>query len=73
MIKYDGTDFSGEWRVVTFEGKTIPAQWKLVKDEDERLVLVFSDEYAMKPLVGFRNYRFAAQAARKVDGVPVRA
>ena len=71
MNRYNGTDFSAEWKVVTYSGKTILAPWKWVK-EDDRFVLAFSDAYPLKPLAGFSNYRWVAQAARHVDGVPVR-
>jgi hypothetical protein len=50
--RYNGDDPSGSWKVVSFEGKTLSS--------DEKL------------LAGFTNYRKAAQAAKAVNGVPVR-
>jgi len=72
MKKYKGIDFSGEWRVVTFEGSTISAPWAFVKDAKGNVTRIVRDEDKIRPLAGFSNYRHAAQAAHMFGGTPVR-
>ena len=73
MKKYNGTDFSADWKVVTYEGSVILAPWALVTDSKTKDVFVVRKPDAnLRPLVGFSNYRLVAAAARMFGGTAVR-
>jgi hypothetical protein len=74
MKNYTGRDFSADWKVVTYEGKTVLAQWSYVRDSQTKEILgvTQSESKSLSALAGFDNYRWAAQAARLFGGVAVR-
>lgn len=57
MVRYSGVDFSSNWKVVTYEGKTIS---------------FVNSNGKVEFLTGFNGYKAAAKAAAVHGGVPVR-
>ena len=73
MVRYTGIDFSADWKVTTYEGKTILAPWKFLKDNNGNVKAVVRDEDAkIRPLEGFSNFRHVQQAVALFGGVGVR-
>lgn len=71
--KYNGIDYSSDWKVVTYEGEVISAPWKTLKDSKGTVIGIARDESRdARPLVGISNYRHVQQAERLFGGVGVR-
>lgn len=71
--RYSGVDFSGTWRVSTYEGKTILAPWSFIKNTKGDVLGIEENLNGFsRPLVGFSNYRIVAQAAKLFGGVAIR-
>jgi len=69
--KYQGIDFSAEWKVVTYGGKPVLARWKL-ETQDGETVLLSPKNAPLRPIRGISNYRLVAEAAARFGGIPVR-